>query len=430
MTKAIVIVDAYSSGRMFPDILKTKIGCRTDVVLVHLQSTPYIMSKMAVFETEKYAENIIYNGDMQTLLQAFAKYTVIAVLVGQEPGVELSDALSEQLQLASSNGSSKSVARRDKYAMRRVIGDAGLAVPKFIKSDNIADVIMWREKENVSYPVVVKVLRSASTDGVYVCSNQAELEQAFAKLIGHKTIMEEVNTEVLVESFLKGNEYVVDAVSYAGKHYVTDVWLYQKRFVPGHGNIYDKEMLLPVDDPEVAALIEYNARMLDALEINYGPSHAEIILTPDQGPVLVEVGARINGVVHPQLHQLCLGHDQVSLTADCYFDPEAFHRNVAKLPYKMQRHAMIVNLINEAAMGTIQSIDATILAQMQALPSMLDMIVKVKPGQLLTPTRNLLESPVRFFMCHESADQLQQDYAVIQTIKDQLFVLSKSQQHV
>ncbi|MCD6047066.1 MAG: phosphoribosylglycinamide synthetase [Gammaproteobacteria bacterium] len=416
MTKAIVIVDAYSSGRIFPDVFKEKIADRADVVLIHVQSTPYIMSKMAIPEKEKYAENFVYTGDMDTLIAELSKYEVTAVLVGQEPGVELSDALSERLNLPTSNGTKMSTARRNKYDMIQAVADAG----------NLDDILAWKQRENIEYPVVLKVLRSASTDGVYICSNQLELERAFAKAIGHRTIMEEVNTEVLVESFLKGREYVVDAVSYDGKHYVTDVWLYQKRFVPGHGNIYDKEMLLPSDATEVQALIEYNSRMLDALEIKYGPSHAEIMLTPDQGPVLVEVGARINGVVHPKLHNLCLGHDQVHLTADCYFDPDAFHHVVAKLPYKMQRHAMIVNLINESATGTIELIDEEILGQMRALPSMVDMVVKVKPGQSLGPTRNLLESPVRFFMCHESEEQLQRDYETIQAIKGRLFRLRPS----
>jgi len=421
MKEVFVIVDAYSSGRLFPDLFKEKYPAAE---LIHVQSTPTVMSKMAVFETHKYKENIIFNNNLDQILDKLSKYKVVAVLAGQEPGVELADLLSERLGLASSNGTQMSAARRDKYAMIKAVADAGLAAPKFIKSKELSEILDWVQN-NTTYPVVLKVLRSASTDGVFICAHQQELERAFKECINHRTIMEEINTEVLVESFLKGSEYVVDAVSYAGEHYVTDVWIYQKKYIPGHGNIYDKEMLLAVDLPEVQELIKYNAKMLDALKIDYGPSHAEIMLTPDQGPVLVEVGARINGVVHPKLHNECLGHNQVQLTVDCYANREAFQRGVSQLPYTLKKHAMIVNLINESC-GKIESIDNTVYESMKALPSVVDIIIKVTPGQMLSPTRTLIDSPLRFFMAHESETQLQQDYHAIQTLKGRLFRLIPS----
>jgi biotin carboxylase len=421
MKKAYVIVDAYSSGRMLPDIFREKICDNQDAVLVHVQSTPYIMSKMAVFEVEKYAENIIYTGIIDNVISALSKYHVLAVLVGQEPGVELADLLSEKLNL-SSNGTRKSTARRDKYEMIKTIADAGLAAPKFIKSKKISEILHWIEAET-NYPVVLKVLRSASTDGVYICRDEQEVSEAFAKSIGHKTIMEEINSEVLVESFLNGKEYVVDAVSYDGQHYITDVWLYEKRYIPGHGNIYDKETLLSSDLPEVEQLIEYSKKMLDALEIKYGPTHAEIMLTPEQGPVLVEVGARLNGVVHPKLHDYCLGHNQAHLTVDCYADAKRFFDVVSTFPYKKKNEAMIVNLINDNV-GVIDGIDEDIVSKIRALPSVVDIVIKVKPGQYLEKTRNLLQSPIRIFMGHEFEKQIKEDYAEIQTLKESIFNLS------
>ena len=51
-------------------------------------------------------------------------------------------------------------------------------------------------------------------------------------------------------------------------------------------------------DPNYKDLIEYNIKVVKALGIKVGPAHSEIILSKD-GPVLVEIGARLNGAGFP-----------------------------------------------------------------------------------------------------------------------------------
>ena len=46
--------------------------------------------------------------------------------------------------------------------------------------------------------------------------------------------------------------------------------------------------------PEAKILISYTRRVLDAMEIRHGPSHAEIMMTAD-GPCLVEMNCRAHG---------------------------------------------------------------------------------------------------------------------------------------
>jgi biotin carboxylase len=418
MKNAYVIVDGYGSGGMLVDSFRKKIDGDSDTAIIHVLSTPVPFSKMPAIDSSKYDETIMFDG-MEQVIDALSKYKVIAVLAGQEPGVELADKLSEKLGLQSTNGTEMSTARRNKYDMIKAVTDAGLNAPKFIKSKDLSEILDWVQK-NTKYPVVIKALRSAGTDGVYISSNENELRAAFEKLINSESIYDEVNNEILVESFLDGKEHVVNAVSLDGEHYVTDVWMYQKKFISGHGNIYDREMLLPADLPEVQELISYNAKVLDALGIKNGPSHAEIMYT-STGPALVEVGARISGVVHPILYNSCVGHNQVDLTIDCYSDPENFMKTVSAFPYAMKKHAMIVNLTYEGSSGKIERIDEEVLEQIKTLKSVVAVVIRVHEGDTLNPTRTLINSPARIFMGHENEEQLQEDYETIQHMKRRLF---------
>ena len=55
---------------------------------------------------------------------------------------------------------------------------------------------------------------------------------------------------------------------------------------------------MPGTEKEQSNLVEYVCEALDAIGIQYGPAHTEVMLTAD-GPVLIEVGARPQGAIDP-----------------------------------------------------------------------------------------------------------------------------------
>jgi biotin carboxylase len=60
-------------------------------------------------------------------------------------------------------------------------------------------------------------------------------------------------------------------------------------------------------------------RVLDALGIRFGPAHTELMLTKE-GPLLIEIGARLDGSDAPIIGERAYGINQIHLTADCYLD--------------------------------------------------------------------------------------------------------------
>ena len=72
-----------------------------------------------------------------------------------------------------------------------------------------------------SYPVIVKPLDSAGSDGVKLCRTFTEAEEHFHYLMEeHDMVNGGTCHEVLCQEFLKGKEYVVDHVSRDGVHKV------------------------------------------------------------------------------------------------------------------------------------------------------------------------------------------------------------------
>src|SRR5579872_744047 len=111
--KAFVIVDAYTTGRFLAPYLNAN-----GYTCIHVQSRePVISVYLATFVRENFVENIVYNGDLQLLLDNLKSFQIKGVIPGAETGVLLADQLAEALNLNTSNGTVISLARRDKFEM-------------------------------------------------------------------------------------------------------------------------------------------------------------------------------------------------------------------------------------------------------------------------------------------------------------------------
>ncbi|MFI9778709.1 ATP-grasp domain-containing protein [Streptomyces sp. NPDC051956] len=407
------LVDAYTTGNFLPPAF-----ARLGVDVVHVQSTPELLGSMLAPDLSAYRANLVPDA-ANTLAGRLAEHAPVAVAAGQEPGVPLADELSEALGLAT-NGSAQSTARRDKYEMIEALRSAGVRCADQFKSDNAEAIVDWAVRRG-EFPVVVKPLSSAATDGVAVCGSVDEVRKAAETVLSTRTIYEETNREVLVQSYLAGEEYVVDMVSCQGQRYTCGVWQYHKRLLGTH-NIYDRETNLPDGAPLVRELVDYVDSALAALGIDHGPTHAEVIVTPE-GPALVEVGARLAGNMHPGFHDLVLGANQADLTALAYARPDEFLEKYAGRVYRKQRPAAVYTAPTELD-GTVDSVDQSVVEQIESLETVYAVNVKIKPGGRIRPTVDLYTSTLRIFMAGADENELLHDYRSIQELKDRVYRLA------
>ena len=245
-------------------------------------------------------------------------------------------------------------------------------------------------------------------------------------MLASRNIFGMSNQEVLVQSYLEGTEYIVDTVSSDGNHYVCGVWEYEKSLLPSGQNIYDKDILLDPRAHPVPELVSYVTAVLGVLNIKWGAAHAEVIMTPD-GPALVEVGARLNGNMHPRFHDVCLGHNQAGLTAQAYLHPAEFRCAYGGKVYRRLQPAVVYNAPTVFD-GIVAQVDQSAVDEIGRLESVYLVSVKLKPGSRIRPTVDLPSSPLRVYLTGASSEQLVSDYAKIRRLKDRVYRLAAVQE--
>lgn len=161
-------------------------------------------------------------------------WSISACVCGGEAGVDLTDALSEELGLMT-NGTAVSN-RRDKKVQQELIKAAGLRSVRQASGSCFEDVREFLETE--SYPLIIKPLESAGSDGVKLIHSYQEAKDYTKQLLGSEMVNGGCCHEILCQEFLKGKEYVVDCCSRDGVHKVVMMWVYDKRAANGAFNVY------------------------------------------------------------------------------------------------------------------------------------------------------------------------------------------------
>ncbi|WP_338898161.1 ATP-grasp domain-containing protein [Streptomyces sp. TG1A-60] len=394
----VAIVDAYSTAsHLAPLFHDAGYDC------LHVQSLeqpPDVFGSS--FRPGDFLATVVHRGDTARTLAAVAPYAPVALLPGAEIGVELADALSEALGLRT-NGTALSTARRDKFRMMETVKAAGVPAADQILATDLATLLDWYGEDDRT--VVLKPVRSALNDGVSFCGTAGEVRAAFEALVGADSALGLRNDAVVAQEYLVGAEYYVNTVSLDGEHYVCDVWKTQHLGVNGVRDLLGGSALMVRRGPEQDLLTEYAFSVLDALGIRNGPAHTELKLTP-QGPRLVETGARVCGAMLPLLTRAAIGESQLEWTVLAYTDPEAFEAR-RHTEYEVSRHAVCVNMIAPEA-GKLVGLPK--MADLRALESFHDVLLKVRPGEEISRTVNDLTYPMLVHLLHEVEGVVTHDY--------------------
>ncbi|CDL85083.1 ATP-grasp domain-containing protein [Xenorhabdus szentirmaii] len=407
--KLFIIVDAYGPGRYFRHYLQEQ-----GYLCVHLLSTLQPLPRLTLSELEHYDGTLIHGGDFTATVKNIENLLrdldaeLCEVLPGVEPGVLMADKLSHHFKLHS-NGIEKSLARRDKNAMADVLSAAGIPIPSYCRVESLQEAQAFARSQE--WPIVLKPLDSAGTNGVHFCHSEQELADAFHQVMGAENNMGTINQSVLLQSFLQGKEYMVNTVSHDGQHYMADIWYADKTRIEGYAQIYNKNHLVESQSEEYTLLRDYVFQVLDALGIKYGPAHAEVIITPS-GPKLVEIASRISGVVDPLYNQVCLGHDQITLTLESYLEPQKFLQHIGQ-HYHIKKRGLQIMLSSRKA-GKITALDFP--AQLDKISSVVNYNLKPKVGDMLVKTFDLSSSPGMVNLAADDESTLLADYQLIQQL--------------
>ncbi|MDO5329256.1 MAG: ATP-grasp domain-containing protein [Coriobacteriia bacterium] len=327
------------------------------------------------------------------------------ILAGCEQSVELATLLANDLGLMF-NPKSHLPYVLDKHKMQIACKEAGLRYieGKMVSSEDEAVDFFNKCKKGA----VLKPKHGASSFNVCVCSKECEVREAFNKIKGCKNLEGDVNEEVIIQERIVGPEYIVNTITRDNETYVSSMYIYSKKHIPGAANIYDLHETITHDEinNKIKEMMDYAIKTTKAVGVKYGPVHGEFMIDED-GPVLIEVNCRICGADMPRkfLDQ-AFGHHETNLSLDSYLHPEKFKKRMS-MDYFTPGKGYLKTLIIK---DEIDILDAPICRTAKELPTffMLKDIDEKCPMHLVK-TIDLSTTGGKIFFVSDDSEQVTKD---------------------
>lgn len=411
----LLIIDAFSGGRFFPEIAKRDFGCEC-IHLLSGEGLPEYYKR--AFKAEHFIESYTWSeANHLELLAQLRKSNLTAVVAGAETGVELADRIAFELGLLG-NGVKHSRARRSKSLMHEVVGTKNLRVPLQKRVYRLEDGIKFIQ-DHLAYPIVVKPDNSAGTDGFSLVYSDEEFEAAFHSLLNQTNQLGLINEGVLVQEYIIGEEFAVNTVSAFGKHHVTHIWHYHKKVI-NSDKIYDWEEYVQPGSELGRKICQYVFSTLNALEISFGAGHTEVMLDKN-GLVLIESASRVDGMCNPSVDDANLGLNQVHLALVSLLSP---NRLESVFHEKRREDAVLANVSLVSGDSSGRVISKINLEKLRGLASFQDIRLAVQVGEVLKPTKDIFSSPGFVYLAGQSLDLVKADYQKIRDLEshNQLFI--------
>lgn len=231
------------------------------------------------------------------------------------------------------------LATRDKRLMKRQAGAAGLhtartrSVPDPASLVDGGDDALAELEDAVGYPAVVKPANGWGTVSTTVARDREELRAA---LKDFRYAPELRSQQLLVEEYIDGEEFHVDAVWRDGEPWVFCVSRYVTpplRLREGAGP--GLSVLLDADDHAglYAEVRELHRRLNEQLGLTRGPTHLEFFREHGTGRlVFSEMASRLGGLTVAQLVGAGVGVDEREIAAH-----ELLDGDLAELPLRRSR---------------------------------------------------------------------------------------------
>ncbi|MBQ7725200.1 MAG: ATP-grasp domain-containing protein [Lachnospiraceae bacterium] len=321
----IVIVDAFSTGVNFIEDIMNR-GFKP--VVLWSKRSGHIFDLMAEVRKpieHKYKDSAEFIVECDTYDETLSMVKALApkfILPGADLGVELSVRLAADLGLPG-NRTERLPAMTNKFLMHQKLIEHGVR--------GIRGKIVHNWDETLEYyrrggfkGCVLKPYRGASSVDVRICDSEEELKNAYDEVFAEGNYMGGEEEGMLLQERIVGTEYIVNTVSYAGRHKISALWKHSKKKVAGGGMVYNYTETLSRLETGCTSLIRYAFDVLNALGVEYGNVHSEFMID-EKGPVLIEVNCRPMGSdMSAEFLDKIWGHHETDLALDAFLYPDAF----------------------------------------------------------------------------------------------------------
>lgn len=246
------------------------------------------------------------------------------IIPGTDFVLELATRLAYDLGLPGNNPAQLPYLR-EKDKMQEAIKDAGLRYIRGKVVTTIDEAVAYYRDELNGKPAIVKPLKGAGSNGVIACMDETELIKAVVDDIAMDGNDGTANASVLVQEMIIGTEYFVDTVTRDGQTVVTNVMRYIKKKLNAERPVYICSVAVDSTEPIYKTLADYVIKVVDAVGLTVGPSHTEVMVD-EEGPVLIEVNARLAGGEQPaEWQSMVLGLHESDIALRAYLGMDILH---------------------------------------------------------------------------------------------------------
>ena len=257
--------------------------------------------------------------------------------------------------------------------------------------------------------------------------DEEHIKTGIKNIIGTKDMFGGINDKALIQERINGTEYIVNTVSCAGDNYVTAVYVYKKRPIPGGSMLYDvNENIMDSEiTPQIQEIMDYAQKVVKAIGIEYGPVHGEYMLD-EEGPVLMEVNCRIcGGDMTMDFLDTQFGHHETNRSLEAYLDPQKFaERKKTGYTTAGKGYYKVLRILED-----IDIVDAPVCRMAEAMPSFLG-CKGIEPNKKmhLPKTVDLYSNGGKFSFASHDPAQAKKDYLELDRIEreeyDSMFTLA------
>jgi biotin carboxylase len=207
----------------------------------------------------------------------------------------------------------------DKIAMRKRFRSYDKKMtPNFRVIAEYSKETIPKIEKAIKYPVVVKPSSLSQSLLVSVCYDREDLEESLKKIFRRiKKVSKEENREVpsqvLVEHFMEGDMYSIDAyVNSRGKVYFCPIVKVKTGVSAGFDDFFGYQRLTPtlLSKENIKKAEEVSVGAIHAIGLRSSTAHIELIRTENEWKI-IELGPRMGGYRHTMYH-LSYGIDHVA----------------------------------------------------------------------------------------------------------------------
>lgn len=205
---------------------------------------------------------------------------------------------------------------RDKWRLAQQLEQHDIPRPRTVQVSTIEEANAIFEEWGP--PLVVKPILGSGSIGVQKHSSAASFQVHVQELLTRTTNErgQEVAPRVLLQSYLEGDEFSVEIIGRGSGHEVLGI---TRKYLGDPPFFVEVGHDFPADLPQSShdAIVTLVKRALDAVGLNFGPSHSEVRFDGEQA-FLIEINPRLAGGMIPVLIEAALEVDLLDAIIDLY----------------------------------------------------------------------------------------------------------------